>query len=59
VPEVIRTIGRRRLEDFALDEGRWQAYVGRFFTAPGAGVAARVLQDLERRVAARRNGGAP
>lgn len=59
VPAFIRTIAGRRLEEFRLDEASWQAYMGRFFTTAGGGVAARVLEDLERRIAARRRPGVP
>lgn len=55
VPEFVRTMARRRLEDFALAEDRWQGYMTRFFTAPGGDVSRRILDDLARRVAGARS----
>jgi hypothetical protein len=59
VPEAIRTLARRRLEDFPLQEDRWRAYMSRFFTASERGASRRILDDLQHRLAGGRPAGRP
>ena len=51
IPEAFEDLPRRPLGAFALDEGRRQAFLAKFFGPEDLDVAARIHDDVERRLA--------